>query len=99
MNSRRRPAIERDAGGASVRAAKGAATGGDALVRVENGYVVFVAGDRGQGPIAEVRPVTLGPSQRNEVVIESGVQEGDRLIVVGQKSVADGDHINVVGTR
>lgn len=71
----------------------------DALVRVENGYVVFVAGDRGQGPIAEVRPVTLGPSQRNEVVIESGVQEGDRLIVVGQKSVADGDHINVVGTR
>jgi len=71
----------------------------DALVRVEDGYVVFVAGNRGDGPVAEVRPVELGPSQRNEVVVRSGVSTGDRLIVVGQKSVTDGDRINVVGTR
>lgn len=71
----------------------------DALVRVENGYVVFVATNHGDGMVAEVRPVQLGPSQRNEVVVESGVQPGDKLIVVGQKSVADGDHINVVGNR
>ena len=71
----------------------------DALVRVENGYVVFVAADKGQGMVAEVRPVELGASQRNEVVVKSGVSAGDKLIVVGQKSVADGDRINVVGSR
>jgi RND family efflux transporter MFP subunit len=71
----------------------------DALVRVEDGYVVFVIADRGKGTVAEVRPVQLGPSQRNEVVVESGVEVGEQLIVVGQKSVADGDRVNVVGTR
>lgn len=71
----------------------------DALVRVENGYVVFVVANRGQGTVAEVRPVALGPSQRNMAVVESGVKAGDMLIVVGQKSVADGDRVNVVGSR
>lgn len=71
----------------------------DALVRVENGYVVFVAVDRDGATFAEARPVVLGPSQRNLVVIEDGVEPGDRLIVVGQKSVAGGDRVNVVGTR
>jgi len=46
-----------------------------------------------------VRQVELGPARRDLVVIESGVEEGERLIVVGQKSVADGDRINVVGER
>ena len=65
----------------------------DALVRVEDGYVAFVAsGDR-----AEQRVVVLGPTRRNLVVIEDGLVAGDRLIVVGQKSVAAGDRINVVG--
>lgn len=71
----------------------------DALVRVENGYVVFVAEDTPSGTVARVRPVQTGPTQRNLVVIESGVSAGDRLIVVGQKSVADGDRINIVGSR
>lgn len=71
----------------------------DALVRVEDGYVVFVVVERDGATVAEVRPVRVGPSQRNLVVVETGVEPGDRLIVVGQKSVADGDHVNVVGTR
>lgn len=69
----------------------------DALVRVEEGYVVFVAGERDGTPVAEVRRVELGPTQNNEAVVVSGLEAGDRLIVVGQKSVADGDRINVVG--
>jgi RND family efflux transporter MFP subunit len=69
----------------------------DALVRVEDGYVLFVAVEQGGNLIAEVRPVTLGPTRRNLVVIEEGVSAGDRLIVVGQKSVANGDRINIVG--
>ena len=71
----------------------------DALVRVENGYVVFVAEDSANGTVARVRPVQIGPTQRNEVVVESGLQAGDRLIVVGQKSVAEGDRVNIVGNR
>ncbi len=68
----------------------------DALVRVEEGYVVFVAEESAAGPVARVRPVVLGARQNDEVVIEAGLDPADRLIVVGQKSVADGDRINVV---
>ncbi|MDZ7779549.1 MAG: efflux RND transporter periplasmic adaptor subunit [Gemmatimonadota bacterium] len=70
----------------------------DALVRVEDGYVLFVAEEAdGDGPRARTRQVELGPSQNNRVVVESGLEPGDRLIVVGQRSVAGGDRINVVG--
>ncbi len=69
----------------------------DALVRVENGYVVFVAEEDENGLVASARMVELGPTQNNRVVIESGLVGGDRLIVVGQRSVANGDRINVVG--
>jgi len=69
----------------------------DALVRVADGYVVFVVAEQGGNTIAEVRPVVLGPTRRNLVVVEEGVSAGDRLIVVGQKSVANGDRINIVG--
>ncbi len=65
----------------------------DALVRVEDGYVVFVAEDG----VAREREVVVGPSQNNRVVVESGLEAGDRLIVVGQRSVAEGDRLNVVG--
>lgn len=68
----------------------------DALVRVENGYVLYVVAERDGVIVAEARPVTLGPARRNLVVVEDGVHEGERLIVVGQRSVADGDRVNVV---
>lgn len=68
----------------------------DALVRVEDGYVVYVVVERGGVQVAEVRDVVVGASRRNLVVIEEGVSEGERLVVVGQRSVADGDRVNVV---
>ena len=46
--------------------------------------------------VAEARPVQLGPARRNQVVIEDGVSVGEQLIVVGHRSVADGDRVNVV---
>jgi len=49
--------------------------------------------------VAQVRPLVLGPAQRNRVVVESGLEPGDRLIVVGQQRVAHGDRVRVVGTR
>lgn len=68
----------------------------DALVRVEDGYVVFVVTNWNEGPVAEVRPVQVGPAQHNTVVLEKGLVAGEKLIVVGQKSVADGDRVKVV---
>lgn len=68
----------------------------DALVRVEDGYVLYVAVERNGESFAEVRDVVLGPTRRNLVVVEDGVTEGERLIVVGQKSVENGDRIRIV---
>jgi membrane fusion protein (multidrug efflux system) len=65
----------------------------EALVRVEDGYVVFVVED----DHAVARPVTVGPSQRNRSVVTSGLQAGDRLVVVGQKQLAAGDRVRIVG--
>ena len=69
----------------------------DAMVRVEEGYVVFVAVQRGGNLIAEARAVELGPTRRNLVVIRAGLAAGEQLVVVGQKSVSDGDRVNIVG--
>jgi hypothetical protein len=41
----------------------------------------------------------LGPTRNNLVVIEEGIEAGELLVVVGQKSVADGDRVNVVRER
>lgn len=71
----------------------------DAVVRVEEGFVAFVAVERNGATFAEVRSVEIGSAQRNLVVVNSGLREGDRLIVVGQKQVADQDRIQVVRTR
>jgi membrane fusion protein (multidrug efflux system) len=65
----------------------------EALVRVEDGYVVFVIEDER----AVAKPVVLGPSQRNQAVVTSGIAAGDRLVVVGQKQLAAGDRVRIVG--
>ena len=71
----------------------------EALVRVEDGYVAFVVEGKGSDAVVLSRAVELGSSQRNEVVIETGLTAGERLIVVGQQQVTAGDRVNVVGTR
>jgi len=38
----------------------------------------------------------VGPGQNNRTVIRAGLEAGERLVVVGQQSVASGDHVNVV---
>ena len=71
----------------------------EALVRVETGFVAYVV--EGAGPDAQVvaRVVVTGASQQNGVVIEEGLEPGDQLVVVGQQQVAEGDRVNVVGSR
>ena len=67
----------------------------DAAVRVENGFVVFVAETVDGVDVARVRPIDIAISQRNQVVVREGLEAGDRVIVVGQKQVADGDRIQI----
>ncbi|HUF25674.1 MAG TPA: efflux RND transporter periplasmic adaptor subunit [Gemmatimonadaceae bacterium] len=70
----------------------------EAMVRVENGFVAYVVEEREGRPVARVRPLTLGPSQRNQVVVESGLEVGDRLVVVGQQQLASGDRVAIVSS-
>ncbi len=70
-----------------------------ALVRTEEGFSAFVATDGVDGPVARARPVTLGASGGDEVVAASGLSPNDRLIVVGQQQVADGDRLRIVPRR
>ncbi|MFW6010688.1 MAG: efflux RND transporter periplasmic adaptor subunit, partial [Gemmatimonadota bacterium] len=67
------------------------------LVRVEDGFVAFVAVEDEAGHlVARSRPVQLGPAQRDLAVIESGLSPGERLIVMGQQQLTDGDRVRVV---
>jgi RND family efflux transporter MFP subunit len=67
------------------------------LIRVEDGFVVFVVRKDSSGvERAVATPVITGPAQRNRVSIESGIGAGDRVIVVGQQLVANGDRVRVV---
>ncbi len=73
-----------------------------ALVRTEEGFVAFVVdvdAGSGDGGVVRTRALRLGPAQRNQVVVEEGLEAGDRLVVVGQQQVAEGDRVRVVRTR
>jgi RND family efflux transporter MFP subunit len=67
-----------------------------ALVRIAEGFVVFVVEGEGAEATANRREVEVETSQQNQVVIRSGLDAGERLVVVGQNQVADGDRVRVV---
>lgn len=70
-----------------------------ALVRAEGGFLAYVVIERDGELVAEQRSVTVGPSGGNRTVVTSGIEAGDRLIVVGQQKVADGDAVAVSAER
>lgn len=55
----------------------------------ENG--VYVVED----DVARWRPVQLGPVVRDQVVIEAGLKGGDNVVVLGHRSLAEGDPLIV----
>lgn len=69
----------------------------DALVRREEGFAAFVVEESADGPVARVRRLEVGPAREDRVVISSGLEPGDRLVVVGQNQVTGGDRVRVVG--
>lgn len=69
----------------------------EAVLRAEDGYVVYVAVQREGAWRAEARPVVTGASRGGRVLIESGLEPGELVVVVGQQTVAAGDYLNIVG--
>lgn len=65
----------------------------------EEGHTVFVVVDDNEGQaIAERRIVTLGPSYEGNVVVESGLEAGDQVVINGQYNLTNGDAVEVVNS-
>lgn len=67
----------------------------EAVLRSATGYMVYVVQDEEGQPIARSRVVTTGSGQGRNVVVESGLAPGDRVVVVGQQQLADGDRVRM----
>jgi len=70
----------------------------DAVLRSENGYVVYVVVEEAGRTVAHARPVTTGAGSVRRTVITDGLEPGDRVIIVGQQQVAHGDIVRVTNT-
>lgn len=66
-----------------------------ALVRVEDGYLVYVVvpDAAGTGYVTEARRIEFGASDRGNVVVTEGLKPGERIITVGQSKVNPGEHV------
>ena len=71
----------------------------EAIVRDERGTSVFVAANDTAGTVASRRVVELGPDAGDTVVIRSGIEAGDKVIVSGAGDLAEGDRVRVTETR
>ncbi|MFV1979585.1 MAG: efflux RND transporter periplasmic adaptor subunit [Rhodothermia bacterium] len=69
----------------------------NALVHDDLGSGVFVVEEADGDLIAKRRNVEVGPSFGGQTVIESGLQSGDQVVVVGQSTLTDGNLVEVVG--
>jgi RND family efflux transporter MFP subunit len=63
----------------------------DVLQDRDAGPVAIVA----DGGVARVRQLVLGASEGNRVVVEKGLEPGEKLIVTGQRGLIDGQAIEV----
>lgn len=70
-----------------------------ALVRDEDGLLLYVVREENDQKWAEARRVTTGPSSGLLIVIEEGIHPGEKVIVTGQNQVSDGDRIRNQGRR
>jgi membrane fusion protein, multidrug efflux system len=71
----------------------------EAVLRTEHGYIVYTVSEQDGRRTAVVTPVVTGPGAGNRVVVESGLQAGDVVVIVGQHQVAGGDVVQVVAVR
>ena len=66
----------------------------DALIETSTSTSVFVVDSDG---VAHRKYVETGYTWQNEVAILSGLEDGERVVVVGQAALKDGSKVRVVG--
>ncbi len=71
----------------------------EAVVRDERGTSVFVAATDTAGTVARRQMVELGPDAGTTVVVRSGLDAGDKVIVSGASDLTEGERVRVSGTR
>ncbi len=64
----------------------------DLVVDLGNDKYLFII----EGDIAKKRIVSIGGRNGNDILITSGLNAGDKLIVEGFQSLADGDKVQVI---
>ncbi len=70
-----------------------------ALVRDEDGLQLFVVSQDGDFSKAEARRVVTGAASGVMIVIEEGLNPGEKVIVTGQTNVSDGDMVRIQNRR
>ncbi len=65
----------------------------DAILDADGGRAIFIIDGEGH---AVLRPVVTGESNGGRIVIESGVEAGERVVVVGNKGIVDGESVEVI---
>lgn len=66
-----------------------------ALVRDEDGLLLFVVVRDGDFEMARIRRVKTGAASGDMIIVEEGIQPGDQVIVNGQTNVSDGDFVRI----
>ena len=69
----------------------------NALVHDDLGTGVFVVEDNGGDLIARRKNVMVGASFGGRTVVQSGLADGDQVVVVGQSNLTDGNFVEVAG--
>ena len=68
----------------------------NAVLLDETGRSVFVVTRPGGQPTAEQRDVTTGATYAGRIVITSGIEAGEEIIILGQTNLTPGDAVEIV---
>lgn len=63
------------------------------IQNTEKGSIVYVAEEEGKNQVARARQVVTGLSYNGQIVINSGLQAGDKIIIEGYQDMVDGQII------
>ncbi|MDX1618528.1 MAG: efflux RND transporter periplasmic adaptor subunit [Balneolaceae bacterium] len=81
----------------TLRADDVVVVGEEYVYQKEEGYVVYTVARNDEGrTVAREVPVRLGPSYENRVVVETGLEPGERLITVGSSFLQNNMRIEIV---
>lgn len=79
---------------------KAIVVGKEFIFQAEGQDVIYTVDENEKGEkVARLKPVTLGASYENEVVVTSGLNAGEQLITVGASFLQDNMRINIVNEK